>query len=110
MAKEVVGKIVKFFPNISVGVVQVSKTIKVGDTISIEGRGKEFQQKVASMQVEHQSIPEAKPGDDIGMKVDQPVKEGDVVYKVDEKAEKAGEEKTTKAKRGRPRKIKTESQ
>lgn len=107
MAKEVVGKIVKFFPNISVGVVQVSKTIKVGDTISIEGHGKEFQQKIASMQVEHQSIPEAKPGDDIGMKLDQPVKEGDIIYKVEEQTG-AIAEKPAKAKRGRPRKIKTE--
>lgn len=84
MAKELVGKIVKFFPKINVAVVKVEKTMKVGDKLQIEGHGKEFKQDLASMQVEHQNIEEAKPGDDVGMKVDEPVKEGDMIYKVTE--------------------------
>lgn len=84
MAKELVGKIVKFFAKIGVAVVKVEKTIKVGDKISIEGHGSEFEQEITSMQVEHQNIEEANPGDDVGMKVEQPVKEGDLIYRVEE--------------------------
>ncbi len=84
MAKELVGKIVKFFSNINVAVVKVEKTIKVGDKISISGHGNEFEQEITSMQVEHQNIEEASPGDDVGMKVEQPVKEGDLIYRVEE--------------------------
>ncbi len=77
-----VGVIVHYYDKIGVAVVKVSAPIKVGDRIKISGHDKEFEQEVASMQVEHQNINQAKKGDDVGMKVDQPVKDGDEVYKV----------------------------
>lgn len=84
MAEQEIGKITHFFGKISVGVIKLSGELKVGDTIKIVGGNREFSQTVSSMQVEHQNIETAKPGDDVGMKVDQPVKEDDVVYKVTE--------------------------
>ncbi len=92
MKKEVVGKITRFFPNINVAVVSVQKPMRVGDTISIEGHGVEFKQKIASMQIEHKSLSEAKPGDDIGMKVDQAVKEGDIICRITEEKQEAKKE------------------
>jgi len=77
-----VGVIVHYYDKIGVAVVKVSAPIKVGDRIKISGHDKEFEQEVASMQVEHQNINQAKKGDDVGMKVDQLVKDGDEVYKV----------------------------
>ncbi len=77
-----VGKIIHFFPKINVAVVHASREIRVGDKLLIEGRGKSFEQVVSSMQVEHKNITDAKAGQEFGMKTDQPVKEGDVVYKV----------------------------
>ena len=79
-AKKLLGKIAHFYPNISVAVVEVSGTIKAGDRISIEGHGNVFSQTVESMQVEHEQVPVAKPGQSVGMKVKQPVKEGDLVF------------------------------
>lgn len=75
-----VGKITHFYPNISVAVVDVLATIKQGDKIKIEGHGRSFEQKVASMQIEHAQIKEAKKGQSIGMKVAQEAKEGDLIY------------------------------
>ncbi len=77
-----VGDIVHYYDKIGVAVVKVLSPIKVGDRIKISGHDKEFEQEVASMQVEHQNIDQAKKGDDVGMKVDQAVKDGDEVYKV----------------------------
>jgi len=77
-----VGKIIHFFPKINVAVVHATKEIKVGDMLLIEGRGKSFEQIVTSMQVEHKNVTDAKPGNEVGMKMNQPVKEGDVVYKI----------------------------
>jgi translation elongation factor EF-1alpha len=77
-----VGVIVHYYDKIGVAVVKVLTPIKVGDRIKISGHDKEFEQEIASMQVEHQNIEKAKKGDDVGMKVDQPVKDGDEVYKV----------------------------
>jgi putative protease len=63
-------------------VIEVLSPLKIGDKIKISGHDKEFEQVISSMQVEHQNIEQAKKGEAVGMKVDQPVKEGDEVYKV----------------------------
>jgi len=63
-------------------VINVLSPLKVGDRIKISGHDKEFEQEITSMQVEHQNIQAAKKGNDVGMKMDQPVKDGDEVYKV----------------------------
>jgi len=83
MADTLVGKITHYFDKIGVAVVEVLAPIKVGDQIKISGHGKEFTQEVTSMQIEHQQVEEAQKGQTVGMKVDQPVKEGDEVYKVE---------------------------
>jgi len=82
MEKQLVGKITHYFNKIGVAVVEVSGEIKVGDKISIEGKSEPFEQVVESMQIEKQPIQEAKPGQAIGLKVEKPVKEGDLVYKI----------------------------
>ena len=78
-----VGKITHYYNKIGVAVVDVLKPIKVGDKIKISGHDNEFTQNINSMQVEFKAIYKAKKGDSIGLKVDQPVKENDLVYKVD---------------------------
>ncbi len=83
MADTKVGEIIHFYDKISVAVVKVLSPIKVGDRIKITGHDKEFEQAIDSMQIEHESIEKAKKGDDVGMKVDQAVKQGDEVYKVE---------------------------
>ena len=82
MEKKEVGKITHFFDHINVAVVELKTGLKVGETISIEGRDSAFEQKVESMQLEHEPLKVAKKGQAIGMKVSQPVKPGYVVYKV----------------------------
>ena len=82
MPKEEVGKVKHFYNKISVAVIELSAPLKVGDTISIEGHEKAVEQAVDSMQVEHEQVQEAKKGQAIGMKINEAVKEGDVVYKV----------------------------
>ena len=75
-----IGKITHYFGKIGVGVVELTAGLKVGDTIVITGHDKEFEQPVDSMQVEHEQVQEAKKGDAVGLKVSEPVKDGDVVY------------------------------
>lgn len=75
-----IGKITHYFDNIGVGVVALEGKLAKGDNIVISGHGKEFEQAVSSMQVEHDEVEKAKPGDDVGLKVDQEVKKGDAVY------------------------------
>lgn len=81
MAETKVGKIIHYYDKIGVAVVELSASLKVGDKVKITGAN-EFEMTVSSMQIEHESIEEAKKGQSIGMKVDQPVKEGDEMVKL----------------------------
>lgn len=80
MADTKAGTITHYFDRIGVAVVDVLATLKVGDKIKITGHDHEFEQTVGSMQVEHANVDKAGKGDQVGMKVDQPVKEGDEVF------------------------------
>ncbi|MEM0231165.1 MAG: EF-Tu/IF-2/RF-3 family GTPase [Candidatus Woesearchaeota archaeon] len=82
--EEEVGRITHYFSKIGVAVLKLSGSIRVGDTIRIRGHSTDFKQKVSSMQVEHKNIPEAKSGDEVGLKVESQVREGDLVYLVKE--------------------------
>ncbi len=82
MADFKVGVITHYYDKIGVAVLELTDTLSAGDTIRISGHGNEFTQAVNSMQVEHESIPVAKKGQAIGIKTDQPVKEGDEAFKV----------------------------
>lgn len=80
--KKLVGKVTHYFTKIGVAVVELSDELKVGDRISLEGYTTNFQQTVDSMQIEHQNVEKAGPGQSVGMKVAQRVREGDLVYKL----------------------------
>lgn len=82
MEKKPIGKITHYFPKIGVAVVELSGELKKGDRIAIEGKSEPFEQVVASMQIEKVDVSAARAGQAIGMKVDKPVKKGDVVYLV----------------------------
>ncbi len=80
-----IGKVTHFFNKISVGIIEITQdSLKIGDAIHIKDKTRDFEQKVESMQIEHEQIEEAKKGDVIGIKVDQGVREGDKVYKMEE--------------------------
>ena len=83
MADKRVGKVKHYFDKIGVAAVVFESKLSVGDKIKFVKNGKElFQQEVTSIQKEHESITTVKKGDDVGMKVDQPVKEGFEIFKV----------------------------
>ncbi len=75
-----IGKITHYYDKIGVAVVELATNLSVGDTIRISGHDQEFTQTVTSMQIEHKQLEKAKKGQEIGLKVDQPVKEGDQVF------------------------------
>jgi len=77
-----IGKVTHYFTKIGVGVIELSKGLKVGDVIHIKGATSDFKQKVESMQIEHDKVEEAKAGQSIGLKVKEHAREHDAVYKV----------------------------
>ena len=83
MGEKEIGKISHFFSHISVAVIELTDTLKVGDEIHIQGATSDFTQKVESMQIEHENVQEATAGQSIGLKVNDRVREGDDVFKVE---------------------------
>ncbi len=83
--EEEIGKITHYFSKINVGILELSKgTLQVGDTIHIKGHTSDFYQKIESMQLEHSPVDKVKAGESVGMKVENPVRENDAVFKVTE--------------------------
>nr|AIF01682.1 Collagenase-related protein [uncultured marine thaumarchaeote KM3_14_C04]AIF03548.1 Collagenase-related protein [uncultured marine thaumarchaeote KM3_168_C06]AIF06070.1 Collagenase-related protein [uncultured marine thaumarchaeote KM3_18_F10] len=76
-----IGEVMTYYANIGVAAVELSGSVKVGDTIIFRGFTTDLEQKVDSMQIEHDSVQEAKAGDQIGVKVPGKVRKNDRVYK-----------------------------
>jgi len=84
MAEEgkLIGKITHYFGNIGVAVIELTDSLKIGETIRVVGGETDFEQVVDSMEVDHKKVEKAKKGDGIGLKISQKVREGYKVYKV----------------------------
>jgi len=83
MEDKEIGYVSNYFSKLSVAIVEItSGPVSVGDTLHIKGHTTDFELKVSSMQIEHESVTEAKKSDGIGLKVSQKVRKGDKVYKV----------------------------
>jgi putative protease len=81
MDKKEIGKITHYFPKVGVAVVTLSADLNKGDVVTIGGKSEPFDQTITSMQIEKQEIPMAKKGQIIGLKVDKPVIEGDIIWR-----------------------------
>ncbi|MFZ1909527.1 MAG: hypothetical protein WAU52_10650 [Burkholderiales bacterium] len=72
-----------YYGHLSVAAVTIDTLLlRVGDTIHVVGHTSDFRQRVESMQIEHEAVSEALPGQEIGLKVTEHAREHDIVYKV----------------------------
>jgi len=78
-----IGKITHYFGGINVGIVKFNKTVNVGEKIKFKGATTDFEQTIESMQYDHQDIKSAKKNQEVGIKIDQKVREGDEVFPVE---------------------------
>ena len=77
------GFVSNYYKNISVAAVEITNgSVSVGDTLHFLGRTTDFELTVDSLQIEHESVTEAKKGDGIGLKIPAKVRKKDKVYKV----------------------------
>jgi acyl-CoA hydrolase len=77
-----IGEITHYYNQINVAVIYLSGPIRIGDVIHILGRTTDFRQNVTSLQIEHQSIEEAGPSQEVALKVTRRVRKGDKVFKL----------------------------
>jgi translation elongation factor EF-1alpha len=83
MVEEKIGIVDHFFSHISVAAINITDgELKIGDTIHFVGAHTDFTQPVDRMEINRAPIEIAKPGDAIGIKVKDKVRENDIVYKL----------------------------
>ncbi len=82
MPEEVVGTVSDFFAHPVVAGIELTGTLKVGDTIHIKGHTTDLELTVDSMQINNVDVTQVKAGDSVGIKVSERVRRGDTVYKV----------------------------
>ena len=83
MADQKIGVVTHYFGNIRVAAMKITDgELKTGDTIHFKGHTSDFTQKVESMQMDHESVTIARPGDEVALKTAEYVRENDSVYKV----------------------------
>jgi translation elongation factor EF-1alpha len=83
MTETKIGTVTHYYNHLHVaGVILTDGELHKGDRIHIKGHTSDFEQTVGSMEMDHQPIEVAKPGDDIGLSVVEHAREHDTVYMV----------------------------
>lgn len=78
-----IGWVTHYYNNIGVAVLDLQDALEVGDQIHISGHTTDFIQTVSSMEVDHEKVQAVAAGADVALKVDERVREGDAVYRVE---------------------------
>ena len=83
MTETKIGTVTHYYNHLHVaGVIISDGELHKGDTIHIHGHTSDFLQKVGSMEMDHEAIEVARPGDDVGISVIDHAREHDSVYLV----------------------------
>jgi len=77
-----IGTVINYFEHVGVAAINLTASLKIGDTIRIVGGDKDFTDVVSSIQIDGENIEKAKKGDGIGIKISDKARKGYKVYKV----------------------------
>jgi translation elongation factor EF-1alpha len=78
---EAIGTITHWFGHLSVAAVRLTAPLAVGDRIHIRGHTTDLVETVSSMEVEHEKVDHAGPGDDVALAVEGHVHEHDLIFR-----------------------------
>jgi hypothetical protein len=81
-----IGRVNHYFSHLGVAVVVLEGELKVGDAVLFIGHTTDLTQLVCSIEAEHHKLLEAGPGMTVAVKVDEPVRNGDELFKIVEGA------------------------
>jgi putative protease len=79
--EQAIGTVTHYFSRLSVAAVTLTDTLRIGDRIHITGHTTNVEQTVESMEVDHQAVEAAGPGDDVALAVKDHVRDHDKLYR-----------------------------
>ena len=80
---KVIGKVTHFYGRINVATVKFEEDLPLGARVRFKGAHANFVEPVTSMEYDHKPVVKAKKGQEIGVKVEGRVHEGDLVLAED---------------------------
>jgi hypothetical protein len=81
--EERIGSVIRFFDKTAVAAIKLDfGELSLGDKVRIKGPSTDFMQTVDTMEFDHQPVQKALRGQFTGIKLSQPAKPFDLVYKV----------------------------
>ena len=81
-----IGRVRHYYNHLQVAVLSLTDNLKLGDKIHIHGHTTDLIERVASMEVNHHPVEWVAAGDDVAIKVNEPVHEHDTVYLIGEES------------------------
>lgn len=85
MTEEKIGTVMHFFAKPMVAAIRIDAgALGVGDAIHVKGHTTDLHHRVESMEVDYVTVATAGPGDLVGIRVPEKVREHDEVFKVTE--------------------------
>ena len=83
MGERTIGRVTHYFGHLGVAAVALTDPLRVGDKIHVVGHTTDASMTVDRMQIEHQDVQVANPGDDVAVHVAEKVREHDEIRKVE---------------------------
>jgi sulfate adenylyltransferase subunit 1 (EFTu-like GTPase family) len=78
----VIDLVIRYYNRIGVAGVTLLNTISVGDRLAIAGSSTNFVQQASSIELNRVKVRTAATGQEVGLKVDQPVDVGDHIFRL----------------------------
>lgn len=83
MTETRIGTVTHYYNHLHVaGVTITDGELRKGDTIHVVGHTSDFEQKVDSIEIDHEAVEVARSGEQIGLVMIEYVRENDAVYRV----------------------------
>jgi translation initiation factor IF-2 len=80
MAEKQIGTVTHFYDKLGVAVVKLTGKLQKGDRVVVRKGEQEFEDTIASIQIDHKDVASAKKGDDAAIKLSGTAKEGAALY------------------------------
>ena len=79
--QDAIGQVTHYYSHLSVAAVSLKEALALGERIHIRGHTTDLVQEIGSLEIEHAAVERAGPGEDVALKVDEHVRDHDLIFR-----------------------------